>query len=115
MNDEAHLAAIDAHTKGIRGHDDAPRRAHELTLNGLSLRQREPRVISGGLDAGAAETGVYIFDILSCSRIHDTERRPSGEFDDAADLFNVRRDFSHFEIQIRPIESADDLRRTFHA
>src|SRR5262245_42278872 len=98
MDDEAHLTAINAHTKGIRCHNNALRRAHELVLDSLSLRKRQTGVISGGLNTGAAEAGADVFDILSRSGIHDAERRPSREFDDAPNFFGVRRDLPYFKI-----------------
>ena len=112
MNDETNLASIDAHSECIRCHDHALRRAHELVLHGLSLRLGQAGMVRRGFDAGAAEAGVDIVDILSRSCVHNAERRPSGQLDDAPDFFGVCRDLLDFEIQIGPVKAAHDFRRS---
>src|SRR5262245_39498394 len=111
MNNEADLAAIDAHTERIRGYDHALSRVYKPFLNRFPIGSGKTGVICGGFHTRPTQAAIDVFHILSRSGVHDTKRRPSSQLHNSPNLFRVRRDLAHFEIEIWAIESANDLKR----
>ena len=65
MHDEAHIAAINAHAKGIRGHGDIMFLADEFVLSFLTLTVIESTVILDRLHVQLAQGVAHLFDLLA--------------------------------------------------
>src|SRR5438128_188546 len=72
-------------------------------------------MIRDGLDPCPFQTAVDFFDILPCACVHDSKRSPPRQFDDGANLLRACGYFAHFEIEVRTIKTAYELRRSLDA
>src|ERR1051326_6317380 len=72
-------------------------------------------MVCGRFNASAPQAGVDFLYILTSAGIHDSEGRPLRKLDDSANFFGGCCYLPHLQIEVRPIESAHDLRRTVDA
>ena len=71
-------------------------------------------MIGCGLDTGAPQIRINLFNVLAGSCINDAERRPAGQFHNGPNFFMVGCDLPYFKVKVWAIESADDLSRVCH-
>jgi len=113
MDDEAHVRPVNTHTERIRGDNDSGLARHESILHGLPVADGESRVVGNSIDVVPAECTMDVFNVASSAGIDDSRPAPGTEFDNRLHFLANGRHFPNLEIEVRPIESADHLGRTF--
>ena len=114
MNNRFDIWSIDAHSKRVRGADDAKRAGAESLLNAGTLRVGKTGVIGSRVDT----CGLQRLDrslCLSPGRRIDERASRAHELRQKLVLFDVTRHRPHRERDIRPIESGDDDMRIVEA
>src|SRR5678815_1516155 len=113
MDDEAYVRPVNTHTERIRGDNDSGLARHESILHGLPVADGKSRVVGNSIDVMPAERTMDVFNVTPSAGIDDSRPAPGREFDNRLHFLANGRHFPNLEIEIRPIESADHLGRTF--
>ena len=71
MHDETHVAAVDSHAEGVRGHRDIVLFADEFVLPVFALLVIQSAVVLDGFDLHLAQRVTDLFDALAGGAVND--------------------------------------------
>ena len=109
VDDEAHVALVDAHAEGVGGHHDLHPVVLEVLLAGTAFLVRKPRVVASGGEAVLPEPLADLLHILAGGAVNDAAV-PHFVPEDHAQRVVAALGLNHLEVQVGPVEAREGQR-----
>ena len=113
MHDETHVAAVDSHAEGVRGHRDIVLFADEFVLPVFALLVIQSAVVLDGFDLHLAQRVTDLFDTLAGGAVNDAGFVLADDLLQPREFLVTLLGVGDIQAQIRALKSPDgDVRIT---